>query len=162
VLRRNGENPGKKGVGIDMANEMITCTEESVTLRADVPKPVGTKMDVEVRLPKGILIKSFLLNGTITACECAREAGSGRYVLKMKIGSLSPMNQKILEAYKDFLERERMLKEIKIDMQAFQEAFDTFGKKLRQLRKTAEEVKDSVRGTLELMKRNAQDKPTIH
>jgi hypothetical protein len=80
----------------------------------------------------------------------------------MKIGNLSPISQKILEAYKDFLEREKMLNEIKIDVQAFQEAFDNFGKKLRQLRQTAEEVKDSVRGTLELMKRNAKETQTIH
>ena len=72
------------------------------------------------------------------------------------------MNQKILEAYKDFLDREKMLNDIKIDMQAFQAAFENFGKKLRQLRKTAEDVKDSVRGTLELIRRNSQEKPTIH
>lgn len=145
-----------------MASELITFSEESVTLRTDTPKPVGTRMDVEVRLPKGILIKSFLLNGTITACECVNKSGSSCYVLKMKIGRLSPMNQKILEAYKDFLDRDIMLNEIKIDMQAFQEALENFGKKLRQLRKTAEDVKDSVRGTLELIRRNSQEKPTIH
>jgi len=145
-----------------MASEMIKFSEETVILRTDTPKPVGTKMDLEVRLPKGILIKSFLLKGTITACECVRKAGSNSYEMKMKIGNLSPVNQKILEAYKDFLEREKMLNEIKIDMQAFQDAFDNFGKKLRQLRKTAEAVKDSVRGTLELMRRNSQKKPTIH
>lgn len=145
-----------------MANEMVKFSEELVTLRTDEPKTVGSKMDVEVRLPKGILIKSFLLNGTITACEYVHNGESGSYELQLKIGSLSPMNQKILEAYKDYLEREKMLNEIKMDMQAFQVAFENFGKKLRQLRKTAEEVKDSVRGTLELMKRNSKDKPTIH
>jgi hypothetical protein len=145
-----------------MANKLIDFSEERVVLEADTPKAIGTKMDVEVRLPKGILIKSFLLNGTITACECQSNCGANSYVLQMKIGNLSPINQKILEAYKDFLEREQMLNEIKIDVQAFQEAFDNFGKKLRQLRRTAEEVKDSVRGTLELIKRNAQDKQTIH
>jgi hypothetical protein len=145
-----------------MANKLIDFSEQQVVLRADTPKAVGTKMDVEIRLPKGILIKSFLLNGTITACECQRTSGSDSYLLQMKIGRLSPINQKILEAYKDFLERERQLNEIKIDVQAFQEAFDNFGKKLRQLRRTAEEVKDSVRGTLELIKRNAQEKQTIH
>jgi hypothetical protein len=145
-----------------MANELITFSDKSVTLRTDRPKPVGTKMDVEIRLPKGILIKSFLLNGTITVCECVSKGDSSTYLLKMKIGSLSPLNKKILEAYQDYLDREKMLKDIKIDMDAFQEAFEIFGKKLRQLRKTAEEVKDSVRGTLELIRRNAQEKPTIH
>lgn len=145
-----------------MASELITFDEGAVTLRTDTPKPVGTKMDVEIRLPKGILIKSFLLNGTITVCKCVNKGESSTYLLKMKIGSLSPMNQKILEAYQDYLEREKMLNEIKIDMEAFQEAFANFGKKLRQLRKTAEEVKDSVRGTLELIRRNSQEKTTIH
>jgi hypothetical protein len=145
-----------------MASKLITFNDESVLLRTDTPKPVGTKMDVEIRLPKGILIRSFLLNGTVTLCECVQKEGSNTYLLKMKIGNLSPVNQKILEAYQDYLKREKMLSEIKIDMEAFQEVFETFGKKLRQLRKTAEEVKDNVRGTLELIKRNSQEKTTIH
>lgn len=145
-----------------MASKLITFNDESVLLRTDTPKPVGTKMDVEIRLPKGILIRSFLLNGTVTLCECVHKEGSSTYLLKMKIGNLSPVNQKILEAYQDYLKREKMLSEIKIDMEAFQETFEAFGKKLRQLRKTAEEVKDNVRGTLELIKRNSQEKTTIH
>lgn len=145
-----------------MASQMIRFTEQYVTLRTDAPRTIGTEMDVEVRLPRGILIKSFLVNGTITGCRSEQEDGTSSYVLEMKIGHLAPMNQKILEAYKDYLERERMLNEIKIDVQAFQQAFDNFGKKLRQLRKTAEEVKDNVRGTLELIRRNSQDKTTIH
>ena len=145
-----------------MSNKLIDFSEERVVLQTNSPKAVGTKMDVEVRLPKGILIKSFLLHGTITACECHSEDGSNRYILHVKVGNLSPINQKILEAYKDYMEREKMLHDIKIDVQAFQEAFYQFGKKLRQLRQTAEEVKDSVRGTLELMKRNAEENQTIH
>jgi len=146
-----------------MKNQVVNFTDDTVTLRVDSPKHVGSKIDLEVRLPQGILIKSFLLNGTITSCQCEGNESTGAYLLQMKIGDLSPLNHKILEAYKDFLAREQMLKEIKVDLQAFQQAFETFGQKLRLLRQTAEDVRNNVKGTLELIKRNAQDKKTtIH
>jgi hypothetical protein len=155
---------GKEGKGLaEMKNQVVDFTDNTVTLRVDSPRNIGSKIDLEVRLPQGILIKSFLLNGTITSCECEGKESAGAYLLKMKIGDLSPLNHKILEAYKDFLAREEMLRDIKIDLQAFQQAFETFGQKLRLLRQTAEEVRNNVKGTLELIKRNAQGKnTTIH
>lgn len=146
-----------------MQSEVVAFSEDKITLRASSPRNVGAKIDLEVRLPKGILIKSFSLNGTVTRCDQEQCSDSTGYLLEMKIGDLTPLNEKILEAYKDFLNREKTLNEIKIDLQAFQQAFNNFGDKLRQLRQTAEEVRNNVRGTLELMKRNAENKnTTIH
>lgn len=146
-----------------MKSEVVAFSEDKITLRASSPKDVGSKIDLEVRLPKGILIKSFLLNGTVTRCADEKCPETGGYLLEMKIGDLSPLNEKILHAYKDFLDRERELNDIKVDLKAFQQAFDNFGEKLRLLRRTAVEVRNNVRGTLELMKRNANNKnTTIH
>jgi hypothetical protein len=146
-----------------MKSEVVAFSEDRVMLRASVPKNIGEKVDLEVRLPKGILIKSFILNGTVTQCAHERCPEKGGYLLEMEIGDLSPLNEKILEAYKDFLSRDQALRKIKLDLKAFQEAFDNFGEKLRLLRRTAEEVRNNVRGTLELMKRNSDNKnTTIH
>ena len=49
--------------------ETIRVTEDMVTLRSDRPKHIGTKIDVEVKLPEGVFLESFTLNGTITSCE---------------------------------------------------------------------------------------------
>ena len=141
---------------------MIKLTEETVTLRTDTPKNIGTKIDLQVELPERILLKHFTLNGTITGSEYVSNNGSGSYILEMKIGDLSPMNKKILHAYVDFLERENMLKETRVDLKALQEVFDDFGQKLRQLRATSELVKSNVEGILELLIRNREKKTTIH
>ena len=145
-----------------MTTEVIKVTRDTVTLFTDTPRNVGTKIDLEVRLPEGMLLKSFALKGTISGCEFLSKNGLSGYLLEMKIGEISPLNQKILDAYIDFLEREGMLKEISVDFQALQEVFDDFGRRVTQLRETAEEVRNNIRGTLELVKRNAQGKTTIH
>ncbi|MBW2108609.1 MAG: hypothetical protein JRI36_08105 [Deltaproteobacteria bacterium] len=145
-----------------MATEMIRFTENSVTLRTDTPRPVGSEINVEVGLPKGILVTSFVLNGTITDCRCIRTGHTRQWELDMVVGRLSPVTRQIFEAYKDYLEREKMLNEISFDLEAFRQAFENFSRKLHQLRKTAQEVKDNVRGTLELMQRDAGNKTTIH
>ena len=146
-----------------MKSQVIAFDENTITLRASARKEIGKKINLEVKLPKGILIKSFLVNGTIVCCDPDQCEEQGGFLLKVKIGKLSPLNEKILDAYKDYLGREKMIKEIRVDLQAFQEAFERFGKKLRLLRQTAEDVKNNVRGTLELMKRNTENKnTTIH
>ncbi len=144
-----------------MKGQLIEFKEESVTVHTDTPKTVGTEIDLEVRLPQGILVRSFLLSGTITGCERLRN-GSRSYRLEIKIGDLSPMDQQILHAYKDFLEREQMLNRINMDLEAFQQAFRNLEAKLRQLRKTVTQVRDNLRGTLEFMQRNGRGNATIH
>jgi len=143
-------------------NELIEFTEETVTFYADAPSEVGTKKELVVRLPEGILLKSFSLTGTITGCRFVSHDSSSCYVLEMEIGELSLMNKKILDAYKDFLERESMLTERRGDMKAAQEAFQDFGANLRRLRNTAEEARQIMQGTLELARRTAGGKTTIH
>ncbi|MBW1676520.1 MAG: hypothetical protein JRF30_07250 [Deltaproteobacteria bacterium] len=162
--------------------ETIRVTEDTVTLRSDRPKHIGARIDVEVKLPEGVFLESFTLNGTITSCEyvsnlpatgasieaaqCARrwQAGNGlgSYILEMKIGDISPINRKILKAYIDFLGREDMLKGIKIDLKALQEAFSHFGERLNQLRATSELIRSKLQGVLELLMRNSRRKITIH
>ncbi|MDY6988139.1 MAG: hypothetical protein SWQ30_08770 [Thermodesulfobacteriota bacterium] len=143
-------------------NELIEFTEETVTFYADAPSQVGTKRELVVKLPEGILLKSFSLTGTITGCKFMSHHGSSCYVLEMEMGALSPMNKKILDAYRDFLERESMLTERRVYMKAAQEAFQDFGANLRRLSNTAEEARQIMQGTLELAKRTAEGKSTIH
>ncbi|MCK4727864.1 MAG: hypothetical protein KAT27_02985 [Desulfobacterales bacterium] len=142
--------------------ETIRVREDVVTLRSDRPKHLGTKIDLEVKLPEGVLLQSFTLNGTITSCEYVSDNGSGSYILEVKIGDISPMNKKILKAYIDFLEREDMLKGIEMDLKALQQAFSHFGQRLSQLRATSELMRSELEGILELLMRNPGRKITIH
>jgi hypothetical protein len=124
--------------------ETIRLTEDVVTLRSDRPKHMGTKIDLEVKLPEGVLLQSFTLNGTITSCKYVSDNGSGSYILEMKIGDMSPMNKEILKAYVDFLERKDMLKGIRTDLKALQEVFSHFGERLARLRATSELVRSEL------------------
>lgn len=142
--------------------ETIRVREDVVTLRSDRPKHLGTKIDLEVKLPEGVLLQSFTLNGTITSCEYVSDNGSGSYILEVKIGDISPMNKKILKAYIDFLEREDMLKGIEMDLKALQQVFSHFGQRLSQLRATSELMRSELEGILELLMRNPGRKITIH
>ena len=142
--------------------ETIRVTEDVVTLRSDRPKHMGTKIDLEVKLPEGVLLQSFTLNGTITSCKYVSDNGSGSYILEMKIGDMSPMNKEILNAYVDFLEREDMLKETKTDLKALQEVFSHFGERLARLRTTSERARSQLEGILGLLTRNLGRKTTIH
>lgn len=141
---------------------MIKLTANTVILHTDTPKDVGSRMVIEVKLPEGVLLKSFTINGTITGCEPIKHNGSKAYMLEMKIGDMSQVNKRILEAYVDFLVRGKQLSGIRIDIEGLQDACNDFGEKLAKLRKTAEEVRNNLRGTLELVKRNSGRKTTIH
>ncbi len=145
-----------------MTNQVIELTKETMVLRTDSPRTIGANLDLEIKLPEGVLAGSFIVNGTITNCEFITCNGSSHYMLEMKIGEISDVNSKILAAYRDFLERERLINEKRVDLEAMKQTFDIFGKNLRQLRKTAEELRDNLRGTLELMKNKAGGKTTIH
>ena len=145
-----------------MMNELIEFTDEAVTFYADAPSAVGTKKELIVKLPEGILLRSFSLAGTITGCRFVSGHGSCCYMLEMQIGELSPMNRKILEAYKDFLERENMRTATRGHMETAREAFQHFETNLGQLRETAERAKQLLKGTLELARRAADGKTTIH
>ncbi|MDY6955089.1 MAG: hypothetical protein SWE60_26605 [Thermodesulfobacteriota bacterium] len=145
-----------------MMGELIECTEQTVTLCADAPRKVGTKTELAVSLPDGILLRSFSLSGTITGCRCVSHPESDYYVLEMEIGELSPMNKKILDAYKGFLERESMRMKRRVNTKAAEQAFQDFVANLRRLHNTAEETRQIMQGTLELARRAAQGKITIH
>ena len=131
-----------------MIEKTIKLTEESVVLHANTPRNIGTIIDFEIKLPDGILLKSFTLNGTVSGCEYAGDDSSNQYFLEIKIGDISPMNKKILEAYIDFLKREERLKGIKVDFSALQESLNDFEEKVRQLRATSEFVRTSLEKTL--------------
>lgn len=152
----------QEGVKRKIMTETIRLSEDVVTLRSDRPKYLGTKVDLEVELPKGILLQSFTINGTITSCKYVSDNNTGSYISEMKIGDISPMNKKILKAYVDFLERKEMLKRLKMDLKVLQEAFSHLGEKLGQLKATWEQMRGDLEGILELLRRDSGDKITIH
>lgn len=152
----------QEGVESKIMTETIRLAEDVVTLRSDRPKYMGTKVDLEVELPKGILLQSFTINGTITSCKYVSDNTTGSYISEMKIGDISPMNKKILKAYVDFLERREMLKRLKMDLKVLQEAFSHLGERLGQLRATWEQMRSELEGILELLRRDSGSKITIH
>ena len=145
-----------------MTTELIKLTRDTVTLLSDTPGDIGTGMGLEIKLPGGILLESFGLSGTIVRCQSVTYNESSAYMLEVKIGDISPMNKKILDAYIDFIERENMLKDIKVDFKALEDVISDFGEKLKQLGKTSELLNDNLKGTLELLMRNLGQKATIH
>ena len=149
---------------MDMMIEIIRVTEEVVTLRSDRPRSVGSKIDLEVTLPDGVLLESFTLSGSITSCKYTTDNECGNYILEMKIGDISPMNKKILEAYIEFLERKEMLNGLKMDLKALQvqEVFTDFGERLSQLRETSEVLRSELEAVSELVTRNLRKNITIH
>ena len=144
--------------------EIVRVTQEIVTLRSDRPRAVGTKIDLEVTLPEGVLLESFTLNGSIISCKCTSNNESENYILEMKIGDISAKNKKILEAYIDFIERKKMLNGLKMDLKALQvqEAFSDFGERLTRLRETSEVLRSELEGISELLLRNFGKNITIH
>ena len=149
-------------LGTKMITQLIKLTGNTVTLLTNTPKNIGTEIDLEVKLPEGILLESFGLRGTIVRCQSVSHNESPGYVLEVKLGDISPMNKNILDAYVDFIERRNMLKGIKVDFKALEDVMSDFGEKLTQLRKTSELLRNNVQGTLELLMRNAETKTTIH
>jgi len=147
-----------------MMTQLIKLTGNTVTLLSNTPKNIGREIDLKVRLPQGTLLKSFTLRGTIIRCQPVTVSGdeSPGYVLEVKLGDISPMNKNILDAYVDFIERRSMLKGIKVDFKALEDVMSHFGEKLTQLRETSELLRNNVKGTLELLMRNAGGKTTIH
>ena len=145
-----------------MINELIKLTEETIKFRADRPRDLGEKVKLEIKLPEGLSIKSFAVYGIITACEYYSENGSNDYLLEMKICNISPLNQKILAAYMDFLERDRKIKQARIDFNNLQEAMADLRKRFSLLADVVEEMNLNAQGVLELIKRNTSGKPTLH
>lgn len=145
-----------------MINELIKLTEETVKFRADKPKNLGEKIKLEIKLPEGVSITSFVLYGVITACEFVSENGSNVYLLEMKICDLSPLNQKILTAYLDFLERDRKVKQARIDCNNLHEALVNLKKRFSLLADAVEEMNLNAQGMLELIRRNTSGKTTLH
>jgi len=147
-----------------MMTQMIKLTGSKVTLLTNTPKNIGTKIDLKIKLPKGTLLKCFTLSGTIIRCQPVTVSNdeSPGYVLEVKLGDISPMNKNILDAYVDFIERRNMLKGVKVDFKALEDVMSDFREKLTQLGETSELLRNNVKGTLELLMRNAGGKTTIH
>jgi predicted RecB family nuclease len=143
-------------------NQVIELTEHTAVIQTATPRDPGAKVDLKVKLPDGVLATHLVIPGTVTRCEFMNNDGDSRYVLEMKIGKMPSIDQKILVAYREFLERKKVLAKVKVDLNQIQEAFEAFGHNLRQLRETAEELRHNLRGTLELMKVKADNNTTIH
>ncbi|MGA1842554.1 MAG: hypothetical protein ACMUIU_18220 [bacterium] len=145
-----------------MTSKLIKLTEETIMLLADRPKDIGEKIQLEIKLPEGNSINSFVLHGIITGCELSSENGLSEYLIEMKICEISQLNKKVLAAYMDYLERERKLKEASIDFQNMQKAMVDLKKRFSQLAEAVEQMKIASQGMLELIKRNNSGKHTIH
>ena len=143
-------------------NQVIELTEHTAVIQTARPRDPGARVDLKVRLPDGVLATHLVIPGTVTRCEFVDNDGDKRYVLEMKIGKMPSIDQKILVAYREFLERRKVLAKVKVDLSQIQEAFETFGRNLRQLRETTEELRHNLRGTLELMKVRGDGNTTIH
>lgn len=145
-----------------MANEMIDLNSEKVVVRAEQPRRVGTKMDLVVNLPKGIVLRSFSLSGVVSDCRLDDSNGSSRYILEMKIGPMQNQEKEILAAYIEFRSRQKALEGMRIDMDSLRNVFSDFGHKLGRLRDTSSQMKSTLEGALELMRLKADGKETIH
>lgn len=143
-------------------NRVIELTKDTAILHTAKPKSLGTCVDLEIKLPEGVLANHLLITGTVTRCEFIDQNGEGLYLLEMRLGKMSPVDQKILTAYREYLERKRALAKVTVDLNEIHAAFESFGQNLRQLRETAEVLRNNLRGTLELMKMKAEGKTTIH
>ncbi len=142
--------------------EVIGLIEDRVTLRTDTPADVGSRVTFDVKMPKGVLLRSVIVDGTITCCESVGHNGSNLYIVEMVIGNMSPVNKSVLEAYVAFLEREKVLGETRVDLKGLREACSDLEAKLARLRKAADEVRSNLTGMLELARRNSRAKTTIH
>ncbi len=131
--------------------EIICITQDTVTLYNKAPFEIGSGINVDIKLPKEILLDSFQLDGTIKSCNLIQNNGSSGYLMEISINDLPTTEKQILKAYIDFLEREKQINEIKIDYNALENAFNNFGQQLNQLMAEAN-----------LLLKKSQGKPTIH
>jgi hypothetical protein len=143
-------------------NQIIELTEDIIIVRTAEPRRLGADIDLKVKFPKGASAKHLVIPGTVTGCKFVNNQGNSHYLLEMKIGELPQVDQDILHAYRDYLERKKVLSAANVDLGEIQEAFESLGRNLMQLRETAEQLRNNLRGTLELMKVKAEGKTTIH
>ena len=145
-----------------MMKKLIKLTEELVTFSSDRPVDVGAKIDLEIKLPEGTSIKSFVIQGVVTDCELVQDKASRHYNVDMKIGDLSPFNQKILSAFMELTKRESLIKAVSIDTDHLQETLTDLKKKFARLASAVEMLRINAQGALELIKRDASGKNTLH
>lgn len=145
-----------------MMKRLIKLTEKLVTFSSDRPIDLGAKIDLEIRLPEGTSIKSFVLQGVVSDCALVQEKASRHYLVDMKIGDLSPFNQKILTAFMEFAKRESIIRAVSIDADHLQETLTDLKRKFTRLAAAVEMLKINAQGALELIKRDASGKNTLH
>ncbi|SPD73328.1 hypothetical protein PITCH_A1800014 [uncultured Desulfobacterium sp.] len=134
-----------------MNHEIIKLTKNMAVFSADTPISIGTESDLEIALPKDVTLDSFTIKGMITECRHVRNNETSSYLFKMNITELTEKNRLILDAYVDFLEREKILDKIRKDNQELQNALSKLGDKLMQLIAVSE-----------LLIREAQGKVVMH
>ena len=146
-------------------NKVIELTESTLKLKSDQPRNEGTKVDVDITFPEGATIKSLLVSGIVIKCDLVnyRHDNSDNYLLEVQIDRLTAVAEKILKAYIDFLQRDKMLKEIRTDQHSPQEVFYNLDGKLNQLLKTSKEAEMNLRGALEQLRiKNSNKKIIFH
>ncbi len=121
-----------------MNKAIIKISEKNLTLRVAEPCRVGTVMNWDIQMPVAAHLDKLTVRGTVTECAYSPANGSGDYLLSVAIGDLSTVDQAILKAYVDFLERESALNQIAAEHQALQETLKQFSQTLSQFISTAE------------------------
>lgn len=116
-----------------MKKEIIRLTNDFVVFSAEKPKEIGTEANLDIRLPQDTDLDSFSVRGTITDCRHVLDNGNSRYVIEMNIGELPEKNRMILDAYVNFLEREKVLDKMRKDNEELQKAIHRLREKLMEV-----------------------------
>lgn len=142
-----------------MIKELIELTEKKVIFRTLSPIDTGAEIELEIELPEGLAIKSFVLKGMINTCV---KVQPDSYHVEMAIIDLHSVTQKILIAYIEFLNRGRILNDARIDKHQLQHVLMDLKMKFSRLARTVELLKKQAEGTLEMLKRDSSGKTTLH
>ncbi|MBT6499643.1 MAG: hypothetical protein HOK67_07045 [Deltaproteobacteria bacterium] len=95
-----------------MKNNILHLTENNLTLIEYEPKAVGSIIEFEIGLPKGALIDSLALKGTVISSEAVHYDNGGKYIQNIRFLDQSAPDRLILKAYIKYLERNKVIDEL--------------------------------------------------
>ncbi len=131
-----------------MKREILRLTSDFVVFMTEQSQKVGTETNLEIELPKDIDLECVPVSGTVTDCRHVLYNGCSRYLIKMNIGDMTKQNRMILDAYIDFLKREKALEKMRKDNEELQQAVQRLEDKLSQLIVVSELLIKESRGEL--------------
>lgn len=89
--------------------KLITINNESIYLQSPSPMNVGQNLNCEIPLPGDLGV--LPLTGKVTKVVPMNEEAQKKYICLVKIGPLDDVNRKILSAYVEYCEREKVIDE---------------------------------------------------